>query len=297
MKKKTERITFNWKELREILKAFYTITGNRIVVFDDEFEKLAAYPERHLKYCKVLREDENARMACKACDLEGCRKCKGLRRLYMYECHAGLWEAVLPLMDGNVIIGYLMIGQSIVDDGKTKEEKWKELRARLEAYHIDFEALEKCFMEKAAVTEEFLSSAAKIMETCANHLYLTQSIKLEEEDLAKKIEEYISLHLRENLTVAGICEEFGLGRTKMYQYVGHSFGEGMAREIRRIRMREARRLLDETDIKISEVAARSGYPDYNYFTKIFKKEYGMTPRDYRKAALKANASGGQYSEA
>ena len=89
--------------------------------------------------------------------------------------------------------------------------------------------------------------------------------------------------MAENLTVEGICEKFGLGRTKMYQYVGHSFGEGIAREIRRIRMRNARRLLDETNLKISEVASKTGYSDYNYFTKIFKKEYGMTPRDYRKS--------------
>ena len=282
MSKNKPRIIFNCKELQEILKAFYTITGNRIVVFDDEFEKIAAYPVYHLKYCKILRENEDARKACKECDLEGCRKCKSLRRLYMYECHAGLQEAVLPLMDGDAIIGYLMIGQSMLDDGKSKEEKWRELYARLENYDIDFGALKKCFMEKLPVTEEFLCSAAKIMETCANHLHLTRSIKLQEEDLAKQIEEYIEAHMAENLTVEGICEEFGLGRTKMYQYVGHSFGEGIAREIRKIRMREAKRLLDETDLKIARVASKTGYSDYNYFTKIFKKEYGVTPRDYRK---------------
>lgn len=283
MERKNVRLSFNRKELEEILKAFYTITKNRIVVFDDEFNKIAAYPEKHLDYCRILRENADARQQCKKCDLEGCRKCKAKRQLYMYECHAGLQEAVLPLWDGDIIIGYLMLGQSILEDGKSKEEKWQELYGRLAHYQIDFSALKECFLKKPMVKEEFLLSSAKIMETCANHLYLTRTIKLQEEDLAKRIEAYIAENLKEEINVENICEAFGVGRTKLYQIAGHSFGEGIAREIRKVRIREAERLLRETDMKISEIAAETGYQDYNYFTKIFKKECGRTPREYRKA--------------
>jgi YesN/AraC family two-component response regulator len=49
-----------------------------------------------------------------------------------------------------------------------------------------------------------------------------------------------------------------------------------------IRMKEAARLLQSHRFTILEVAKKSGYPDYFYFNKVFKKYYGVTPTEYRK---------------
>lgn len=282
MNRKKVRIIFNRRELEELLRAFYIITKIRIVVFDDKFEKISAYPESHLPYCTILRKDERAKNACRQCDSEGCLRCKKQKQIYMYECHAGLKEIVLPLIDGDIIIGYLMLGQVILEDGKQRQEKWQELYNRVKKYDINFTELEECYWRNELLTEETLLAAAKIMETCASHLYLMRTIKLQEEDLAKRIEDYIAAHLREEITVEGICNEFNVRRTKLYKIADHNFGEGLAKTIRKSRMREAERLLKETDMKISAIAEAIGYQDYNYFTKVFKREIGITPREYRK---------------
>jgi AraC-like DNA-binding protein len=49
-----------------------------------------------------------------------------------------------------------------------------------------------------------------------------------------------------------------------------------------VRMRAARTLLCESDLSITEIAARVGYSDSVHFGKQFKQSCGMTPRDYRK---------------
>lgn len=283
MNKKFRKLSFNHKELEELLKAVYTITRARIVILDDKFDRIAAYPEEHLKHCRIIREDDRAKMACRLCDWEGCRKCKDRKGPYVYKCHAGLYEVALPLMDGDIIIGYLMLGEVILYDKQDGTVKWKELYKNVENYEINISALRDCYvMEAPIMKEDSLLATAKLMETCASHLYLIQAIKLQEEDLAKRIEEYIMEHIRDTITVEDICGEFGIGRTKLYEIAGHSFGEGLAREIRRVRMREAERLLKNTDMKISTIAAETGYQDYNYFTKVFKREKGMTPREFRK---------------
>ena len=50
----------------------------------------------------------------------------------------------------------------------------------------------------------------------------------------------------------------------------------------RLRIFNARSLLEDTDLKIKEIAERCGYRDALYFTQVFKKEIGVTPSAYRK---------------
>ena len=51
--------------------------------------------------------------------------------------------------------------------------------------------------------------------------------------------------------------------------------------IREKRMQHARHLLRTTDLQIGTVALHCGIPDIHYFAKLFKKETGMTPGQYR----------------
>ena len=46
-------------------------------------------------------------------------------------------------------------------------------------------------------------------------------------------------------------------------------------------LQTARRLLDETDLPVAEVAARVGMVDVAYFSRLFKKKYGLSPLRYR----------------
>lgn len=52
--------------------------------------------------------------------------------------------------------------------------------------------------------------------------------------------------------------------------------------LNRIRMNAAARLLASTEMKISDISEKVGIMDSNYFTKCFKKEYRMTPAEYRR---------------
>ena len=49
-----------------------------------------------------------------------------------------------------------------------------------------------------------------------------------------------------------------------------------------IRLEQAKRMLIETDLTISEIAEQTGYHNKGYFYRIFTKKYNMTPGEYRK---------------
>ena len=52
--------------------------------------------------------------------------------------------------------------------------------------------------------------------------------------------------------------------------------------LNKVRMAEAKKLLVYTNFNIGDIAAKTGYKDQNYFSRLFKGMFGVTPSEYRK---------------
>jgi YesN/AraC family two-component response regulator len=59
-------------------------------------------------------------------------------------------------------------------------------------------------------------------------------------------------------------------------------GMNFVKYVVRCRLKRAQHLLLKTDKKIDEISEEIGYIDYRYFRNLFKKEFGLTPSEYRK---------------
>ena len=53
--------------------------------------------------------------------------------------------------------------------------------------------------------------------------------------------------------------------------------------VTRVKLDEAKKMLGNTRYKIDEIAVRLGYSDASYFSKVFKKNEGMTPTQFRQS--------------
>jgi AraC-like DNA-binding protein len=60
------------------------------------------------------------------------------------------------------------------------------------------------------------------------------------------------------------------------------FGRSLKSEITRVRLDSAKLLLQETNLKISQVASRTGFNESKYFCEVFRTVEGITPTTYRK---------------
>ena len=75
--------------------------------------------------------------------------------------------------------------------------------------------------------------------------------------------------------------KFDIGRTRLYEIFKSELKMGVSKYILRRRLHRAKRLLKTTDMSISEIAHSVGFSDYNYFSRVYKKNYGKSPRYYR----------------
>ena len=98
----------------------------------------------------------------------------------------------------------------------------------------------------------------------------------------RPVTEYIQSHYSEDITVEGLAAMIGKSPSRFRSQFGRTFGISPGSYITATRLNAARRLLETTDKLVSEIAAETGFWDQSHFTKIFKRERGVTPGEYRR---------------
>lgn len=99
------------------------------------------------------------------------------------------------------------------------------------------------------------------------------------------ITRFLQEHLAEEVSLAVLSDVFHLNAQYISQLFKNEIGVNFLAYLTNIRMEKAKKLLLSTSLSVAEVAEHSGYGDYRVFTKVFKKNEGITPSQYRRDFL------------
>ena len=86
-----------------------------------------------------------------------------------------------------------------------------------------------------------------------------------------------------NLSVEDLAAGMGLSRVQLYRKVKALTGSTPVDLLRKARLSQAQRLLQESDLTVSEIAYQVGFASPSYFTKCYKDEFGIVPGEARKS--------------
>lgn len=92
---------------------------------------------------------------------------------------------------------------------------------------------------------------------------------------------FVLEHLAEELPVERIAAQVGMSTRTLSRWCRKHHDESPAELVRRLRLTEARRLLEETTMTLKEVTARTGLGDQSTLWRAFMQEMGVTPAEYR----------------
>ena len=81
--------------------------------------------------------------------------------------------------------------------------------------------------------------------------------------------------------VTELAEAVHLSHTQVYRKLKALMGKTPSQFIRSFRLQKGRELLQNSDLNISEVAYEVGFADPNYFSRMFQKEFGKSPREFK----------------
>ena len=101
-------------------------------------------------------------------------------------------------------------------------------------------------------------------------------------DLVKKAKSYMDAnYMNEDISLKTTAEYVGLSPTYLSALFKREMKRNFTEYLTEIRIRKAKELLCSTSKLICEIAYEVGFRDYRYFSQIFKKQTGMTPRQFQ----------------
>lgn len=156
--------------------------------------------------------------------------------------------------------------------------------------------------EKNSIFEDSIMLAERLCEFVkgeiiisseVNDLYINENsntiIKVENLFALTLDEEFFLNHLMDyvdstwtdvNLKVADFSKPLGCSKSKLYLRMKSLIGKSPNTFIREYRLSQALKLLNKTSGNISEIAFETGFSSPSYFSKCFRKKYGISPTDY-----------------
>ena len=155
------------------------------------------------------------------------------------------------------------------DDYVTKPFEPEYLRARIHNILAQREQLEQSYRQRLMRLEP-----QKFDDPMPNDAFLAKLLDVMEREMDNN-----------TLTVDELVEEMGMGRTVFFNKLKSLTGLSPVEFIREMRIKRAAQLLEERQYNITEVTYMVGMNDSRYFSKCFKNTYGVTPSEYRRAAM------------
>lgn len=116
------------------------------------------------------------------------------------------------------------------------------------------------------------------------------------EDRLSRVRAHIHDHLDEKIDLYKLAEIAYLSPYHWHRIYHAVYGETIAATVKRLRLHRAAGYLVNTSMKIEEIAEKSGYPNLQSFTRIFKSVFGMPPAQYRSNGSHTQFQPGQRGE-
>lgn len=126
-----------------------------------------------------------------------------------------------------------------------------------------------------------------ILENFQEQLFVNAGEEDEEStsDLVKKAQAMIQEYFNQGITLEEIARRLYVTEEYLSSQIKKETGQTFTEIIRQSRIGEIKKLLLESDLKLNQIAAMTGYSDPKYMSKVFRDEVGMSPAEYRKMKI------------
>ncbi|NLM78646.1 MAG: helix-turn-helix transcriptional regulator [Ruminococcaceae bacterium] len=250
---------------------------------------LQPYMNHMNDYCMYVKSNQSLWARCIVLKERLLRRCGRDDNLFFGTCHCGVGEFILPLRTRFGLSGYI----SASSYRGTDTSPGRRLAATSRRYLLDEKVLRQRFDDALKQPPEDSRSLALHLSVVA--LLLNQAIdavwqqeEQEELDNRRPTMRLIARavdYMNEMYATLDSVDEIAAYCNCSKSHLQHLFQayrcQSVWSTLQAIRMEKARRLLLETDHPVYLLATLAGYRDPNYFSVVFNRFYGVSPRRFR----------------
>ncbi|MCM3628706.1 response regulator [Paenibacillus glycanilyticus] len=159
----------------------------------------------------------------------------------------------------------------------------------INAYAEELKDMEMEFLNYSEIKERFehFESLCSFLHDVLASVTQENNRSLHEGDILScfnRMVAYINGHYEQKLYLKDLSAQFYINQVYCCQLFKKNLGKTFSEYVSELRIKKARELLKKTDLSIEEIAIQTGYVEYYYFNKVFKKHCGITPAKFRKSS-------------
>ena len=268
-------LRYDTEKLQKMVNDFHAVTGISVSVLDANKRYLAGCTKKSNPFCELIQSTVEGRSRCLASDRCLLCRAESEKQAVTLACHAGLADTVVPIYRREKLLGYIMFGQI----GK---DSFGNIVEHVEDLGIEVSSLQKAYEGIETFDEDKLQSAVSLVIILTRYVMLENIIDTDYDDEPRAIIDYIDENLDADLTVGALCRRFLLSKNALYDLFRECFGCSVSKYVLSRRLDAARAMLKGGALSVKEIGERCGIGNYPYFCRLFKKETGTTPLQYRK---------------
>ena len=126
---------------------------------------------------------------------------------------------------------------------------------------------------------ELLLVLSQMEINCKKHL---TEYRAEQVEIIRQIHDRLTDNLEQRFSIESLSRQYLMNPTTLKNIFKAVYGTSIAAHIREHRMAYAARLLRSSELSIAEIAQKVGYDSQSRFSSVFKEQYHMLPKEYRR---------------
>ena len=260
---------YNRERLERVLDDFSIATGINVNFADCDQE--LPHPRTHANnpFCKAVQATPEGHARCVASDRALLRKCRESRCRACHVCHTGLTDVAVPIYDSEQLLGYIILGQMKTNTEYAGDESLRPIYDALPLY-----------------TEKQINAIASVAEMLAQTVLLENLLRPAYRRGVEEAIAYIDAHLCDRLSVSDIARNTYVSKTTLYDAFHRQFSCTVGEYVNERRLSRSRELLRDTAQSVESIAQAVGFASTAYYSRTFKKKYGVSPLRFRQNTSK-----------
>lgn len=269
--------------------------------YEDAFHRVTGLPvglRPMQSYENVLNRKSGSSPFCQLLGQinEGCAQClrmqqkleqaAGLQPKSLH-CFAGLCDTAVPIRVGEKMIAFLQTGQILLH--QPNKEEFSRITQKILSWgaQINLKSLEEAYFQTRVLNKEQYDAMIQLLSTFAEHLgTISNSIEIDESaadpEIVANAKHYIMDRFHEPMSLDDAAQAVNTSTRHFCKVFKKATGITFTDYLSRVRVEKAKNLLQNPNVRISEVAFDVGFESLSQFNRSFKRVTDMSPSTYRK---------------
>lgn len=228
---------------------------------------------------------------------EGCANCLKMQAQLELEanlepkslhCFAGLCDSAVPIRVGDELIAFLQTGQILLH--QPNQEEFSRTTKQLLSWgsQVNLKALEEAYFQTQVFERDQYEAMVRLLATFAEHLaMISNSIEIEdrqaEPTLVSNAKKYIQGRYNDSISLDEAAQAVNSSTRHFCKVFKAATGITFTDYLARVRVEKAKNLLQNPNLRVSEIAFDTGFESISQFNRSFKRITGHSPTQFREA--------------